>query len=117
LSRAKAIVSALNGNANFPAPQPTLAQISAATAALENAFANAQKARQEAKTATSAQEKNEDALDQLMMQLGGHVESVSGGDETKILSAGMDVRSPNAPGTDPPSLPQATTLSEGDHAG
>jgi hypothetical protein len=117
LSRAQQIVGSLTGNANFPAPQPTLAQITDAINDLQNAANTAQKARQAAKTATSEQETKEDTLDQLITQLGGHVESVSGGDETKILSAGMDVRAPNAPGIDPPSMPTAAALSEGDHAG
>jgi Fibronectin type III domain len=117
LSRAKQIINALTGNPNFPAPQPTLAQIDAATGALETAAANTQAARAAAKTATSVQEQKEEALDQMMTQLGGHIESVSGGDETKILSAGMDVRDTGTPGSDPPSLPQAVALTEGDHAG
>lgn len=89
LSRAQKIVESMTGNPNFPAPQPTLAQISAAVNDLQATSIAAQKARQEAKTATSEQETKEDVLDQLITQLGGHVESISGDDETKILSAGM----------------------------
>lgn len=116
LSRAQQIVASLTGNANFPAPQPTLAQINDAVNDLQAASVAADKARAAAKTATSEQESKEKALSQLITQLGGHVESVSGGDETKILSAGMDVRAPNAPGSDPPAMPKSVALSEGDHA-
>jgi hypothetical protein len=113
LSRAQQIVASLTGNPNFPAPQPTLAQLNDA---LQAASITAQKARQEAKTATSEQESKEETLNQLITQLGGHVESVSGGDETKILSAGLDVRATGSPGSDPPSLPKAVALTEGDHS-
>lgn len=117
LARAKQFINALTGNPNFPAPQPTLAQLSAAADALEAAAADAQAARAEAKTATSRQEQKEDTLDLLVTQLAAHVESVSGDDETKILSAGMDVRATGSPGSDTPSLPKGVALSEGDHAG
>lgn len=117
LQRVKQIVNALTGNPNFPAPQPTLAQITAASDALGNAADAAQTARQTAKTATSARDQKEDALDLLVRQLAAHVESISGDDDTKILSAGMDVRDTGTPGSDPPVTPQALALTEGDHDG
>lgn len=117
LQRIKQILTAMTGNPNFPTPQPTLAQVSAASDALETADSTAQTARAAAKTATSVRDQKESALDLLVTQLAAHVESVSGDDETKILSAGMDVRATSAPGSEPPRQPQGVAATEGDHSG
>jgi hypothetical protein len=117
LSRVKQITTALTGNPNFPSPQPTLAQVTAAANDLEGAANTAQVARQQAKTATSKRDALEEVLNTMMGQLAAHVESISGDDETKILSAGMDVRDTTTPGSDPPSPPAALAMTEGDHGG
>lgn len=117
LQLVKQILTAMTGNPNFPTPQPTLAQVSAAADALETADSTAQTARAASKTATSERDQKMKALDLLVAQLAAHVESVSGDDETKILSAGMDVRATGSPGSDPPAQPQGVAATEGDHAG
>ena len=117
IGKAQQIVGALTGNASFPTPSPSLANITTATNDLSAAYADAQAARQTAKLATVAQNQREDALDQLLTQLAAHVESVAGNNEELILSAGMDTRAAATPTTDPPGQPQAVTPTAGDRDG
>lgn len=112
--RARQIVTALTGNANFPNPQPALAQMTAAINGLEGAALEAQEARQVAKTRTAAQNAKEEVLDQALMQLVLYVESVAGQNDELILSVGLDVRGPTAPAD---SAPPALSATAGDHDG
>lgn len=106
IARARQIVASMTGNAHFSAPQPPLSAITGAADDLEVAAADAQTARQAAKTRTTIQNSKEDVLDRIVSQEGGYVYAVSGGDEAIVQSAGMDVRA--APGTVAiPSPPQA----------
>ena len=50
VARAKQIIDALTGNADFPTPQPTLASITAAHVALDTAFTDAQTAKRTSKS-------------------------------------------------------------------
>lgn len=117
IARAQQIVAALTGNLNFPTPHPTLAEVTAAAAALGAASAAAQAARLEARRRTAAQANREADLDQLITQLGGYVESVAGGDETLILSAGLETRSAAAPDSNAPTAPETLTATTGNHEG
>jgi hypothetical protein len=117
IARAQQIVAALTGNPNFTSPHPPLAQVTAAIGELEAAANAAQAARQEAKARTAAQNTREEALDQILMQLVAHVESVAGSDQELIMSAGLDVRGPSAPSTSTPSAPPSLTATAGDHDG
>jgi hypothetical protein len=117
LGKAQQIVAALTGNASFATPSPSLANITTAINDLSTAYADAQAARQAARLATVAQNHKEDALDQLLTQLAGHVESVAGDNEQLILSAGMDTRAAATPTPDPPSQPQDLTPTAGDRDG
>jgi hypothetical protein len=114
--RAQQIVAALTGNANFTSPQPPLAQTTAAIEELNAAYLAAQTARQEAKNRTSLQNQKEEALDSVLGQLASYVESISGGDEAKITSAGMDVRSAQTATGDLPA-PEGLSASAGDRDG
>jgi len=116
IARGRQIVAALTGNANFPSPQPTLAVVTTSTNDLDAAFAACQKARQEAKTRTSEQNQKEDAFNQVLTQLAAHVESMSGGDESKIMSAGMNVRSA-ASAPRQLSTPEGLLATAADHEG
>jgi hypothetical protein len=116
IARGRQIVTALTGNANFPSPQPTLAAVTTSINDLDAAYAASQKARQEAKTRTSEQNQKEDAFNQVLTQLAAHVESMSGGDESKIMSAGMDVRSA-ASAPSQLSTPEGLMATAGDHEG
>lgn len=115
-ARAQQIVAAITGNANFSSPQPALAQVTAAIDDLDAAYLAAQTARQEAKNKTATQSQKEDALDAVLTQLASYVESVSGGDEAKITSAGLDVRSAQTATGDLPA-PENLSASAGDRDG
>lgn len=114
--RARQIRRNLTDNPDFPNPNPPLAQVDAAIDLLEAKVVAAQAVRQSAQAATAEQNDAEDAIDRIMDQLGGHIESASGGDEAKIISAGVSVRSSTS---SPRELtrPAALAATEGDHDG
>lgn len=91
---ARKIVTAMTGNANFSTPIPSLANVSAGATALENAYVAALNRDTEKKAIMRNARKN---LETLLTQEGDYVQSASGGDELKILSAGMDVKAPAQP--------------------
>jgi hypothetical protein len=115
-ARSQQIVAAMTGNPNFPSPQPALTQVTAAIDELDAAYLAVQTARQEAKNRTSVQNQKEETLDNMLGQLASHVESISGGDEAKITSAGLDVRSSQTPTGDLPA-PEGLSASPGDRDG
>ncbi len=117
IAKARQIVKALTGNATFPTPSPALATVTTAIDDAEKAAAEAQQARQTAKEKTSNQNQKEDALDSLFTRLAAYVESVSGGDEQMILSAGMDTREKGVAATDTTAEPLGLSASAGDHDG
>ena len=117
IARARQIHAAMTGNARFPHPLPDLDDLNVNVNELEGRATAAQAARLEAKTRTAAQAQGEEALDGLMSQLVSHVESVAGNDESIILGAGLEVRSPNTPATGEPEAPTALTATAGDHDG
>ena len=116
IARAQQIVSALTDNTDFPSPQPTLAQVTSSINALDEASSKAQQARQESKARTSEQNDREDDLDRTMTQLVGYLESVAGGDETKIKQAGLDVKDTNTT-ADEINVPANFNISASDHDG
>jgi hypothetical protein len=116
VAKARQIVSALTGNADFATPQPSLAQVTAAADNLETAYAEAQTARQTAVTKTSIMRDREDALEGILRQLAAYIESVSGDDDTKILSAGVSVKSPTIASSEV-TAPTGLSTSQGDHDG
>ena len=117
IAKAQQIVNSLTGNASFAMPSPSLANIITATNDLSTAYWEAQAARQGAKEKISAQNRKEDALDQLLTQLAAYIESVAGNNEQLILSAGMDMRAPATLATEPPGQPHAVTPTAGDRDG
>lgn len=94
VAKALYIEGKLTGNADFPTPQPPVADITAARTALENAIADALNG---GKDATFKKNQAEEALDELIVQEAGYVLSIAGGDEALILSAGFEVRKPASP--------------------
>jgi len=116
VAKARQIIKALTGNADFTTPQPTLAAITTAANELETAHGDVQTARQTAVTMTSIMHEKEAALEGLLRQLSGYIESVAGDDESKILSAGISVRTAT-PATPAPETPSALSATEGDHEG
>lgn len=117
VARAQQVVAALTGNTNFPTPHPTLAEVTAAADALEAAANTAHAARLEAKRRTAARDIKEDELTQLITQLGAHVESVAGGDESRIMSAGLEMRSDRTTDSSVPAAPETLTATTGNHEG
>lgn len=116
-ARAQQIVAALTGNPHFPAPHPTLAEITTSINELEAAANAAHAGRLEAKRLTAAQSLKEEAFDRLMSQLAAHVQSVAGDDEEIILSAGLELRGANAPASGELMGPETLTAEVGHHDG
>jgi len=117
LAKARQIVTSLTGNAAFTTPTPGLRVVTAAIDALDTAHAEAQAARQAAKTKTSAQNEKETALDKIMSQVAAYVESVAGDNEELVRSAGMDTRATAGSSTERPATPAALSATAGDHEG
>jgi len=117
VARAQQIVAALTGNSNFTTPQPTLAAVTTAIGELETAANAAQAARREARHLTGVQTVKENKLQQLVTQLGGYVESVAGGDEAMIMSAGLETRSAATTDGNVPTPPETLTATTGNHDG
>jgi hypothetical protein len=118
IARARLIVQQMTANAaNFPHPVPALADLSAVIDAAETAYNNALKTRAAAKEATATLEDKEDELDEMVSRMASYVDTASAGDEQIILSAGMDVRAPNVPTNQPPSVPTGLTPTMGDLEG
>lgn len=117
VQKARQIVAAMTGNANFPGlPAATLTAVTNAALALETGYNEALAARNAAIAKTEAQRRLEDGLDALLTQLSADVQSRSGGDAVKIQSAAMEVRGDAAPMGE---LAQVTNLAVtmGDAAG
>jgi hypothetical protein len=115
--RARQVVTSLTGNPAFPTPSPAMTVVTAAIDGLETDHAEAQAARQSAKTKTSAQNQSEDVLDKVISQLAAYVDSVGGDNEELIRSAGMDVRAVASAATENPGQPTALSATAGDHEG
>lgn len=113
---ARQIVTKLTGNAAFTTPVPALLVVSGTANTAEAAYNEAQAAQLTSKQKTAAQDAQETALNAVLTQLAAYVESASGGDEAKILSTGLSVRSaPVSIGT--PAQVQALAATAGDDEG
>lgn len=91
------IVTKTTGNANFPTPNPPLADLTSKRTAVL-----AKKAAVDAARSTLAQLEDElDALerelDALLTSFGAYLQNASGGDGPKILSAGVEIASKPSP--------------------
>jgi hypothetical protein len=116
IAQARQIVTALTGNTNFETPHPALATVTGVINNVEQINADVQAARAAARMKTSELTESEATLDRILTQLASYVESVSGGDEAMIASAGMTTRAqPSAPAM--PSTPQGLLATAGAHEG
>ena len=113
---ARQIETAMTGNATFPTPDPPLATISTSAADMENAYNNANVARQDASMKVSIQDDKEIVLDANLQKLANYVESASDGNEAKIQSAGMSVRAKPVPVGALP-MPAGLAATSGDKEG
>ncbi|HKR05278.1 MAG TPA: fibronectin type III domain-containing protein [Bacteroidia bacterium] len=94
IEKARFILAKMTGNVTFPTPIPTLIVLVALIDALSLAYENALGGGKVQKALMRLALK--DLLDALKT-MSGYVQSVSAGDETKILSSGFDVRRPRTP--------------------
>ena len=99
---ARAVVAAMTGNPKFPTPSPNLSAVTSAATNLENAITAAMDG---GKSKTAAMRAKEKLLDDLLTQLGKYVDAVANGDESIILSSGINAsadrsapKTPDAPG-------------------
>lgn len=117
-AKARQIVSSLTGNPDFTTPHPPLPQVTAAADALDDAFADAQTAKQTVLTKNSILRETNDALDGQLKQLASYIESISGNDESMILSAGVGIKNAVSSGISTPlTAPAGLSAAEGDHDG
>lgn len=114
---ARRVIRALTGNAAFPNPQPSLAVLTTATDDLETSNNNLETSRQEAATNLQIRDDKQVAILGLLRQSAAFVDAVAGDDESKILSAGMDVRSAPSFQTQPAGAPGNLSGSQSDHEG
>jgi len=113
---AKTIVTKMTGNASFVTPNPALTVVTTAVTNLSTATADVVVARKTLEAKYSALTTAETVLDGALTQLANYVENVSNGDEAKILSAGMDVRSSSSASTIPDKV-ASVNATIGDSAG
>ena len=116
IQRGTDIKTAMTGNPSFTTPIPSLVNIGTAITTLTTANSTYESGVLTQKANLTNRDNSAVALIALLSQLGGYVEAASGGDEVKIQSAGMDVRSAKAP----PSIPSQVSnlsLTVGDNDG
>ncbi len=97
LSYARAHITAMTGNVNFPNPTPAAPAFLATANSYEAGLNEADAKAAAAQTAISAKDGLRALLETALNQRANSVEISSGGDETKILSAGFSTRAPSAP--------------------
>ena len=108
--------TALTGNANFTTPVPPLATFGTAITMAQAALTASNNAAAASKQATADKDAAMATLAALAMQLVAYVDLTAAGDESKILSAGLDVRAAKTPQTVPGQV-QNLSLTAGDNAG
>ena len=116
VARGRQIVAAMTNNANFSNPHPPLSDVTASLATLEQAHTLWQAAKADVKAKASAQADADGKTSQILAQLAAYVESIAGGDEKIITSAGLEVKvSRSAPTVSSP--PQSLRTLAGEHEG
>jgi hypothetical protein len=90
----RTVYDAMNGNANFSSPSPSLAILKSVTDALEAAYIERQTG---AHLAVAQMHLAETVFDVLMTAVGAYVDNVAQGSGQVILSAGLETRKQKAP--------------------
>ena len=116
IRKARQVIAQLTGNPNFPGAATLIAELTASTNALGSDYDGAIEARNVAATKTATLGNTERGFDGVYTRVGSHVEDMSQGDEAKIKSAGLDVRSERRPVGDLPAV-HGLTVSVGDSEG
>jgi hypothetical protein len=96
---AKAIETAMTGNAAFATPDPPLSELATDYGALETGLETQTAAKVNYQEKTTALNPLEDTLDRTLTRLGAYVQLKSGGVAEVIQSAAMGVKSEGAPVT------------------
>lgn len=91
------IHNAMDGNANYPTPNPALADVQTAITSLQTGLSELEAARQLAREKTVEVDTRVLTLRNLLTGLAAYVQNTSGGDEQLIINAGMQVRDPATP--------------------
>jgi len=94
---AQGIIAALTGNAHFPTPTPTLASVTDAIDAYSVTLQTIAARQSALREAFTLKEQARAVVVQQLTYLANYVEIASQGNEAKIESAGMGVRSPAVP--------------------
>ncbi len=114
IERARQIVFKMTGNVNYTTPNPSLANMTAANDALEDAY-NASRNRDKEKVAAMRLRRKELLFG--ISQLAAYVQQASDGNEEKILSSGFSVRGTNTPHPVIAGLVHDVQLSDGSKSG
>lgn len=116
IRKARQVIAQLTGNPHFPGAAALIAELSASTSSLESDYDSAIEARNAAAAKTATLNSTERSFDGVLTRVGSHVEDASPGDEAKIKSAGLDVRSERRPVGELPAV-SGLTVSVGDSDG
>ena len=108
--------TALTGNANFPTLPVSLATFGTKITSAQAKLTASDNAAALSKQATADKDTEIAALIAMAMQLVGYVDLTANGDESKILSAGLSVRSARVPQSVPVQV-QNLALTTGDNTG
>lgn len=116
VARGRQIVTAMTNNTHFANPHPSLSDVTASLATLEQAHTSLQAAKTDVKAKSTAQDDAEVKVNRILAQLAAYVESIAGNDETIITSAGLEPKlARSAPSVLSPPASLSTTT--GDHEG
>jgi hypothetical protein len=115
LSRGRVVEGKMKGNANFPSPAPSIAELTAALNKFEGDLTLSNGGRGGVE-ATATKNASREALTIIMQNLGLDVQKTGNDDYVVLISSGYDIKGTPAPGTQP-DAPKNLTLSDGAHKG
>ncbi len=110
------IKTAMTGNATFTTPTPTLTAFGTLITTAQTKLTASDNAQVASKQATSDKDSAIAALLAAASQLATYVDLTAAGDETKIMSAGMNVRAQRTPSATPSQVANLS-VTAGDNAG
>jgi len=116
ITLARTMVTSMTGNPDYTTPNPPLASITAAADTGEAGINDALVKEQEAVEFVEKKDDAIEALSNLLTLSGNYIQLASGGDEAKILGAGVEVQSTGSPKAVPPKI-ENVKLTQGDDAG
>ena len=114
--KAQAIITALTGNADFPAPEPALTVLTTQADDVAAAYATQKQKEADASAATAATDASIETLKASLRTLGAYIQKTSDGDASKILSSGFAVEK-DREASKPLAAPEGVNASYGDEPG